>query len=357
MPFLVFLTAVIRAVNKHGGLLRASIATAANDHRLGANEAPPAIISVFLGDLLSRILNEIEKGALAEPNVEAAVLKLGISKLPEVMKDNTDRNRTSPFAFTGNKFEFRAVGSSASTAFPVTLLNAAVADGFSELTETLRKKGAKGTGKGIDPAILEVIRDAVKETAAIRFEGNNYSEDWVKEAARRGLLNLRKTPEALAQLVEPKSKEMLIKHGIFSEAELMSRFHVRTERYVKNLLIEVDTLRQMVDTQILPATYAYHGSLAQAVASAKAAGVTAPQSDALNKLSALISSLQQKRTALETASNKVESLTSEEEKAKALSLEVSSAMLDVRKVCDDLEAVLADDCWPLPKYREMLFLS
>ena len=357
LRFLLVLVGVLKGVHKHAGLLRAAIASSGNDHRLGANEAPPAIISVFLGDLLSRILNEIEKGALTDPNAEAAVLKLGISKLPEVMKDNTDRNRTSPFAFTGNKFEFRAVGSSASTAFPITLLNAAVADGFAELTETLRKKGTKGTGKGIDPSILEVIRDAVKETVAIRFEGNNYSEDWVKEAAKRGLLNLRKTPEALAQLIEPKSKEMLTQLGIFSEAELVSRFHVRTERYVKNLLIEVDTLRQMVDTQILPSTYAYHGILAQSVAAAKAAGVTAPQLDALNKLSVLIGSLQQKRATLETGFNKVETLSSEEDKAKALSLEVSAAMLDVRKVCDDLEAVLADEYWPLPKYREMLFLS
>ncbi len=355
LRFLLVLAGVLKGVHKHAGLLRAGIASSGNDHRLGANEAPPAIISVFLGDLLNRILNEIEAGAGRDKNVEAAVLKLGISKLPEVMKDNTDRNRTSPFAFTGNKFEFRAVGSSASTAFPVTLVNSAVADGFSELTAALTQKC--GGSKVTEAAVLEVVRDAIAETKAIRFEGNNYSEEWVKEAEKRGLLNLRKTPEALAQLMAPKSVQMLTSMGIFSEAEVHSRFHVRTERYIKNVLIELDTLRLMADTQILPACYAYHGALASAVAAAKAAGVAAPQAETLGKLGTLISSLQIKRQQLEAAAQKVESLGSEEDKAKCLSRDVAEAMLEVRKLSDELESMVADDYWPLPKYREMLFLS
>src|SRR5208282_5224096 len=170
------LVAVLKGVHKHAGLLRAGIASSGNDHRLGANEAPPAIISAFLGDMLTRILNEIEKGSVAGQSAEAAVIKLGVSKLPEVMRDNTDRNRTSPFAFTGNKFEFRAVGSSASTAFPITLLNAAVADGFEEVIKLLKDR-MKG-GKAPDAAIMSVLKDLIKETKPIRFEGNNYSEEW-----------------------------------------------------------------------------------------------------------------------------------------------------------------------------------
>ena len=257
LRFLLCLVSVLKGVQKHAGLLRAGIASSGNDHRLGANEAPPAIISAFLGDMLSRILDEIEKGAVSNKSAEAAVIQLGVSKLPEVMKDNTDRNRTSPFAFTGNKFEFRAVGSSASTAFPVTLVNAAVADGFAEITAKLQAKlkTAQGVTKTQDAAIMEVLKEAIVETKNIRFEGNGYSEDWVKEAAKRGLLNLRKTPEALAQIVSPQSRQLLTQLGIFSEAEVNSRYHVRTERYVKNLLIEVDTLRHMVDTQILPGVF------------------------------------------------------------------------------------------------------
>ncbi len=354
LRFLLALSAVMKGVYKHAGLLRAGIASSGNDHRLGANEAPPAIISMFLGDLLSRILNEIESGVGGQ-NAEAAVIKLGVSKLPEVMRDNTDRNRTSPFAFTGNKFEFRAVGSSASTAFPTTLVNAAVADGFLEVTEALKKR--LSSKMALDAAILETVREAVKETKSIRFEGNNYSEEWVKEAEKRGLPNLRKTPEALAQIVSPKSKEMLTRLELFSEAELMSRFHVRVERYIKNLLIEVDTLRQMIDTSILPACFAYHGTLVQTVAFAKQIGTDAPEQDMMSKVGKLISALKLKREELENVYRKVETISSEEEKAKYLSREVSVAMLDARTICDELEAVVSDDFWPLPKYREMLFMA
>jgi glutamine synthetase len=355
LRFLLMLAGVLKGVYKHAGVLRAGIASAGNDHRLGANEAPPAIISVFLGDLLNKILNEIEKGAGFEQNTEAAVLRLGVSKIPEVMRDNADRNRTSPFAFTGNKFEFRAVGSSASTAFPVTLINAAVADGFCELIEALKAK-LKGS-KTRDVAILEVVRETIRETKPIRFEGNNYSQEWVTEAEERGLPHLRKTPEALAQLVAPKSKELLTRLGIFSQAEVMSRYYVRIERYVKNLTIEVDTLRSIIDTMILPAAFAYHGVLAGAVVAAKAAGVPAPQGEMLSKLSGLISSLQGKRSHLEIAFHKAESMENEEEKAKVFSRDVADAVAEVRTVCDELEAVVADDYWPLPKYREMLFLA
>jgi glutamine synthetase len=355
LRFLLVLVSVLRGVHKHGGLLRAAIASSGNDHRLGANEAPPAIISVFLGQQLTQILDSIERGEASGKNADAAVLKLGVNKLPEVMKDNTDRNRTSPFAFTGNKFEFRAVGASASPAFPVTVLNTVVAEAMAEVTDHLRKKMA--SGKPRDEAILEVVRDVAVETKAIRFEGNGYSDEWVKEAEKRGLPNLRKSPEALLQIVSEGSKKVMAGMGVLSEAELVSRCHVRTERYVKNLLIEVDTIRQMVDTQILPSGFAYHGRLAGEVASCKAIGIDAPQAEPLQKLTSLLNSLKLKREELESAFHRAELLATEEEKAAALAGPVSTRMAELRRSCDDLEAVMADEYWPLPKYREMLFIS
>ncbi len=355
LRFLLVVCAVLKGVYKHSGALRASIASSGNDHRLGANEAPPAIISVFLGDLLTKILNNIESGTVAGSSAEKAVLQLGVNKLPEVLKDNTDRNRTSPFAFTGNKFEFRAVGSSANTAFPVTILNAAVADGFDYVIGLLKKKGVKG---GTDNTLIfEVIKDIVKETKNIRFEGNGYSEEWVKEAAQRGLMNLRKSPEALHELVSKESIELFTKLQVFSEAELQSRFHVRLERYIKNMQIEVDCLKQMVDTQVLPACYMYHGHLAKMVCDAKAAGLKAPQTVVANKLADLIETLTAKRVALEDVSVKTEALHDEYKKAQAYSLTVSDAMLSVRQICDELESTVSDEYWPLVKYREMLFIS
>ena len=356
LRFLLFLAATLRGVHKHAGLLRAGIASAGNDHRLGANEAPPAIISVFLGDMLSRILDDLEKGTKSSESGEAAVIRLGVAKLPEVMKDNTDRNRTSPFAFTGNKFEFRAVGSSASTSFPVTLLNAAVADGIAEVNAALKAK--LGSQKSVDAAILEVVRDFASQSKPVRFEGNNYSGDWVIDAEKRGLPNLRKTPEALHQLTTDASKKMLTDLGIFSEAELASRFHVRVERYNKVLSIEVDTLLHMVDTMIIPAALTYHGTLAQGAAAARSAGFQLiPQTEAADRVARLVQLLGERRRHLVDAASKASSASSEETKAQTFAHDVSTAMIEVRHVCDELEAIVADEVWPLPKYREMLFLS
>ncbi|MGH7678601.1 MAG: glutamine synthetase III, partial [Gemmatimonadaceae bacterium] len=236
--FLIFLAAVLRGVHKHAGMLRAGIGTSGNEHRLGANAAPPAIISVFMGDMLTGMIEAIisEKGSVS---AEEEMMKLGVARLPEIKRDTTDRNRTSPFAFTGNKFEFRAVGSSQSIAFPVALVNAAVAEAIGELTAELREE-LKKTSK-TDDAVFNVVRRAFKATTPVRFEGNNYSEAWVKEAAKRGLLNLRRTPEALAQLVTKTTRKCLVGLGILTEEELDSRFHVRLERYIKDLLIELHT--------------------------------------------------------------------------------------------------------------------
>jgi glutamine synthetase len=352
--FLIFLAAVLRGVHKHAGMLRAGIGTSGNEHRLGANEAPPAIISVFMGDMLTDMIESIiqEKGS---SSAEEEMMKLGVARIPEIRRDTTDRNRTSPFAFTGAKFEFRAVGSSQSIAFPVALLNAAVAEAIGDLTEELRAE-LKKTPK-TDDAVLKVVRRAFKETTPVRFEGNNYSDAWVKEAAKRGLPNLRRTPEALAQLVTKSTRKCIVGLKILTDAELESRYHVRLERYVKDMLIELNTLREIVDTLVLPAAFTYSGALVDAAAKAKTARITVvPQVEAANQLGKLIKELQKQRAVLERVITKAESMHENlEGLAELLTHQAADAMADVRKACDALEVIVDDDCWPLPKYREMLF--
>ncbi|HKN65983.1 MAG TPA: glutamine synthetase III [Gemmatimonadaceae bacterium] len=354
LRFLVFLAAILKAVHKYAGLLRAGIGTSGNEHRLGANEAPPAIISVFMGESLTHVIETIAEGKVTN-NGEQEMIKLGVARLPEIQRDNTDRNRTSPFAFTGNKFEFRAVGSSQSIAFPIVLLNAAVAETIGEITTELKAELKKT--KKVDEAVLKIVRRIFKETAAIRFEGNNYSEEWVKEAAKRGLPNLRRTPEALKQLVAKPSRQLLTKLGIFSDEEIDSRYHVRLERYIKDMLIELHTLRETVDTMVLPAALQYVGSLASAAAQAKAAGISViPQIEPANRVGKLIEELQAARAALGKAIDKAERMHDElDEQAEFLTKEGADAMAAARVACDALEVSIDDELWPLPKYREMLF--
>jgi glutamine synthetase len=352
--FLVFLAAVLRAVHKHAGLLRAGIGTSGNEHRLGANEAPPAIISVFMGNTLTKVIESIADGK-SVGSAEQQMIKLGVARLPEIEKDNTDRNRTSPFAFTGNKFEFRAVGSSQSIAFPIVLLNAAVAEAIAEITAALKAELKKT--KKVDDAVLKVVRPIFKETSPVRFEGNNYSEEWVTEATKRGLLNLRRTPEALAQLITKQSRKVLTSLNVLSDEELDSRYHVRLERYVKDMLIEMHTMREMVDTLVLPAAFEYSGQLAGAASQAKAAGIKSiPQIDAANALGAAIAELQKQRTALGKAIDKAEGMHDELVKqAEFLTSVGADAMHEARRCADALELSVSDELWPLPKYREMLF--
>ena len=353
--FLVFLAAVLKAVHKHAGLLRAGIGTSGNEHRLGANEAPPAIISVFMGAMLTRVIEDIAAGKTSPQDAQQAMIKLGVAKLPEVEKDNTDRNRTSPFAFTGQKFEFRAVGSSQSIAFPVMLLNATVAEALGELIVAL--KAAVKRTKSVDDAVLEVVRQAFKETGAVRFEGNNYSDDWVVEAKKRKLLNLRRTPEALAQLLTKESRAVLTKLGILSKPEIESRFHIRLERYVKDMLIEIHTLEELIDTLVLPAAFTYLAGLTKSAANAKAAGMkVTPQLDAANTIAEMIQELQTRRAALGKVTAKAEGMHEDlGSQAKLLTSDGAARMADVRETSDALELLVSDDLWPLPKYREMLF--
>ncbi|MEP6732412.1 MAG: glutamine synthetase III [bacterium] len=354
LRFLVFLAAILKAVHRHAGLLRAGIASSGNEHRLGANEAPPAIISVFMGSMLTKVIESIAAGKTSA-NASQAMIKLGVARLPEIEKDNTDRNRTSPFAFTGNKFEFRAVGSSASIAFPIVLLNAAVAEALDEITEQIRSSLKRG--KSVDDVVLAVVRQAFKESESIRFEGNNYSAEWVKEAEKRGLLNLRRSPEALDQLLTRQSRTLLTKLGIFTKPELESRYHVRLERYSKDMLIEMHTLKEMVDTLILPAAFSYSGSLSASAAHAVSAGVkNVPQIDAANEIGGMISTLRKHRDALEKAIASAEGMHDEPAKqAKFLTSTGAESMAAAREASDALELKVADELWPLPKYREMLF--
>ena len=353
--FLLILAAVLKAVHKHAGLIRAGIATSGNEHRLGANEAPPAIISVFMGDMLTRVIDDIAAGKTGKQGAAQAMIQLGVAKLPDVAKDNTDRNRTSPFAFTGAKFEFRAVGSSQSIAFPVMLLNATVAEAIGELIDAIRKE--LKTTESRDDAVLKVIRDAFKQTTAVRFEGNNYSEEWVREAKKRGLPNFRRTPEALAQIVTKPSRELFMNLGILTKEEIDSRYHIRLERYIKDMLIEMHTLAEIANTMVLPAGYEYLGSLASAAAQAKSAGVKpAPQFQAANEAGVIVAGLQKSAAALVRAIDKAESLHHDPEKqARFLTADGAAAMEAVRAASDKLEINIGDGYWPLPRYREMLF--
>lgn len=354
LRFLLFLAAVLKAVYKHQGLLRAGIATSGNEHRLGANEAPPAIISVFLGSMLTKMIEDIIAGRTGE-SAEQAMIKLGVAKLPEISKDNTDRNRTSPLAFTGAKFEFRAVGSSQSIAFPVMVFNTIVAEAISELTVALKAEVQKT--RSVDDSVLKIVKAAFKQTTAIRFEGNGYAPAWVKEAGQRGLLNLRGTPEALDQLNAKSTKALFVTLGILTAEELASRYHVRLERYLKDVLIEMHTMREMIDTMVLPASYRYLGVLADAAQKSKAAGIKVnPSATAATAFARLVTELQRRTAALRATVDKADTMHHAPARcAQYLTTAGTDAMAAAREVSDAIELSMGDEYWPLPRYREMVF--
>jgi len=340
--FLAFLAAVIRAVNVHADLLRASIADAGNDHRLGANEAPPAIVSVFLGSQLEDVIDQLEKGA-ASASKKGGSLELGVTSLPVLPKDATDRNRTSPFAFTGNKFEFRAVGSSAPIYWPQTVLNTAVADSLAQLADELDK-----LEHGDFEGLTTILSGIVKENKQVLFEGNNYAEEWHAEAARRGLPNNKTTVDALPALTTPKAKKLFSMFGVLSERELAARVEINWERYVKVQNIEANCAVDMAQTMILPAAVRYLGELARA---SKSKGVAA----VADKVAALADGLVDAIHALEEAQHAAHEAGSLHAEAKAFCDRVIPAQNDLRAVADELETLVSDDLWPLPKYRELLF--
>ena len=351
--FLVFCAAVIRAVHKHSKLLRVAIASAANDHRLGANEAPPAIISIFLGDLLTQIFEGIEKGKY-KAGKKDEFLSVGVDTLPPLPKDFGDRNRTSPFAFTGNKFEFRAVSSNQSIAGPLVVLNTIVAESLDQIATDL-EKATKGDPKKLNDAVQKLIADIYSQHKAVVFNGDGYSEAWHKEAAKRGLANLKNTVDALPELVSKESIAVLQKYNVLSERETRSRYEIYTERYCKDINTEGLLALQMARTMILPAAYRYQGQLAQTAASLKAAGA-AGNTKALNEITGLVAELEKAVAALDEAiEHKAEGDVLSH--AKHYRDEVIPAMNEVRRVSDELEQIIADDLWPLPTYREMLFIK
>jgi glutamine synthetase len=363
LQFLIMLTATLKAVHKRAGLLRAAIASSGNDHRLGANEAPPAIISVFLGKQLSEILDSIESGQVKGETTEQKIINLNVGKLPEIAQDYTDRNRTSPFAFTGNKFEFRAVGSSQSISWPIAVLNAAVAESLGEMAEAIQKRVSSGTD--LKKASMDVIRETVIETKAVRFEGNNYADEWRIEAEKRGLPNLAKTPEALAWLVRPESTEFFHRMGIMQPEENEARYHVRLERYIKDIEIEIGLLKDLVQTSVLPAAYRQQALLGDSLRSyleaSKLAGNQAQwarlQADDLETVSGLIGELKRKLESVDKKFTEASAMESIEKKAHFYAYDLMEECAAVRQVCDQIEELVDDQFWTLPKYREMLFLG
>ena len=349
--FLLFLTAVIRAVDDSQDLLRISVASAGNDHRLGANEAPPAIISMFVGEELEGVLKSIKDGTPYNAKSKQKI-KIGVDVLPPIPKDTTDRNRTSPFAFTGNKFEFRSVGSSLSISGPMTTLNAIVADVLKEYADRLEGS------EDFDKALQELIKNEITEHWRIIFNGNGYGDDWVSEAKKRGLLNLRNLPEAVAEYLKPKNVKLYTETGIYTEAEMKSHYEVKLEKYCQVLNIEVGTMLEMVNKNIMPSVLGYMDSIAKTVVSVKnAAPLT--KCDAgislLKKLDALADSLSENAASLSKKHAAALANGDYMLRAKAYADTVIPAMEEVRAVTDAIEPLLAEAYKPFPSYEELLF--
>jgi len=358
LQFLTFLTAIVEGVYQYADLLRASIASAGNDHRLGANEAPPAIISVFLGEQLTKILDSLEHNKKMDYS-DKQIIDLGLGKLPVINKDVTDRNRTSPFAFTGNKFEFRAVGSSQSIAPANYTINTIVAHMLNEFADKIEANLKEGMD--LNKAVMEVVIPSIKKSKPIRFEGNNYDPEWGKEAEKRGLPNKKNTPDALKDLISKKNKDIFIKLGVLSERELESRYHIYVEQYSKLVNIEAETALTIAKTMILPAVLRYQDTIASSINSIQSvkgfkAELAGKQLELLNKYSTLINELHNSIEALENRLNEVKVISDSEKQAEGYCKIILPLMNELRSVVDSLEEITDDDLWPLPKYREMLFI-
>lgn len=342
--FLTVLCGIIRAVDTHADMLRATVAHAGNDHRLGANEAPPAIISIYLGDQLNEVIENIEKGENNSKH-KAGVMQIGVDTLPNLPKDATDRNRTSPFAFTGNKFEFRAPGSSQSCSGPMTVLNTIVADSFDYIAEKL--ENFVGNEEAFNNELQKVLKDIIKTHKRVIFNGDGYTDEWKEEAARRGLPNAVTTMDALRSLVNDKNINLFGKYGVYSKKELQSRFEVFLEEYHRKIRIEGEIALNIVRNNILPAVIEEFKTELSAVKSATDAGITVGV-DALKRNVELLGK------GLEDLTEKTEKM---EKAVTGLHEEILEAMSELREVVDRLEKIVSDTLWPLPKYREMLFIK
>lgn len=359
LMFLTFFVNTIKAVHEHADLLRASIASVSNDHRLGANEAPPAIISIFLGQQLDEILDEIEHSRLSKKLKEDNSLWLGIPKIPQILLDNTDRNRTSPFAFTGNKFELRAVGSTANSSAPMTVLNAIVADQLAKFKVDVDKLIKKGDKK--DVALMTVIKRYIKESKAIRFEGNGYSDEWAEEAEKRGLSNIKTTPKALDAYVSEKTEELFTKTNVFSKRELHARHEILLENFYKKLQIEARVMGDVANSQIIPAVIAYQNSLIENAKGLKELGLSkealATPLAIIEKVSSHLSIVKTSIDSMLEERKVVNKVEDTREKAIGYDEKVKVYFDTIRYHVDKLEQIVDDSVWPLPKFRELLFLK
>ncbi len=352
MQFLVFCGAVIRAVHKFSALLRAVVAHAGNDHRLGANEAPPAIISIFLGEQLADIFDQIKQGG-AKASKSKGTMTVGVDTLPPLPKDAGDRNRTSPFAFTGNRFEFRAVGSAQSIAGPLVAMNTIVAESLDYIATEL-EKATGGNSSKLAGAVQTLLKDIIEKHGAIIFNGDGYSEAWHQEAEKRGLPNLKTTVDALPTLGTPEVIALFEKYNVLSKRETLSRLDIYLEQYIKTVKVESKLVVEIARTMIFPAAIRFQGELATTCANLKAVGYTF-DTNTLDKVTALVKDLQDSTAALEKVSEyHGHELLAE---AKHFCHSVVPAMLTVRKAADELEGLVADDLWPLPTYQEMLFIK
>lgn len=350
--FLVFLCAVIKAVDVYADLLRVSAANPGNDHRLGANEAPPAIISIFLGDQLQDILEQIENGG-ATSSKTGGLMDIGVNTLPPLPKDATDRNRTSPFAFTGNKFEFRMVPSSASIAAPNYITNTIVAEVLSEVADRLEK------AENVDAEVKAILVDFVTNHKRVVFNGNGYSDEWVVEAEKRGLPNVKTTVEAIKALVAEKNLAVMEKHGVLSRVEMESRYEIELENYIKTINIEALTMIEMAKREILPAVFKFATNLAASINTIKATGVEADlsaQTELLTEVSSLSASLKKNIAILEASVEKASNAHGDTyEQASLFRFDVFEKMGALREVADTLETIVDKEFWPMPTYGDLLF--
>jgi glutamine synthetase len=357
LMFLTFFVTIVKAVHEHADLLRASIATPGNDFRLGANEAPPAIMSTFLGSQMSAVLDELEsKGNVKIEKGDNMYMKLGIDHIPEIILDNTDRNRTSPFAFTGNKFEFRAVGSSDNCATAMTALNVIVADQLEKLFEEVTKEVEKGTEKRL--AIVNVLRRYIAESKAIRFEGDGYSDEWVAEANKRGLNNFKNMPTAIKAYTSKKSVELFERHGIYSHKEVEARQEIKLEAYIKRVQIEARIMGDLAMNHIIPTAIAYQSKLINNANGLKGLGIdNKAVVKTIEEISAHIETIKTNVRNMVEERKKVNKITDAFEKADAYCEKIKEKYFDkIREAVDELELLIDDEDWPLVKYRELLFL-
>lgn len=350
--FLVFCAAVIRGVHKYSRLLRAVVATAGNDHRLGANEAPPAIISIFLGDQLTDVFEQIKKGG-AKSSKQAGVLHVGVDSLPPLPKDAGDRNRTSPFAFTGNRFEFRAVGADMSVSGPLVAMNTIFAESMDYIATEL-EKATKGDSAKLNEAVQKLLKKIIEEHGAVIFNGDGYSDEWHKEAEKRGLPNLKTTPEALPALVDQDVLDLFARYNVLSNAELHSRYEIYVDQYILKMTLEAKTVIEMAETMVYPAAVRFQNELATTFLKLKELGLDYDDT-ILKEVSALVKTLKDGAAQLSKLMNGKE--TDHLKKAKHCATKVAAAMKAVRDASDRLEAIIADDIWPLPTYHEMLFMK